>query len=135
MKTLVEYITESVSSEVFVVLKPGALDLAQTVIERFAQDGWKMKKTTTKQLLLSEAKQLYYVHKKEDFYKDLCEYMSSAPSRAFIFTKEGAKNPFKEVAAIKEEIREKYGETEMRNVLHSSDSAKNMAKEMSVYFA
>lgn len=135
MKTLVEYITESVSSEVFVVLKPGSLDLAQTVIERFAQDGWKMKKTTTKQLLLSEAKQLYYVHKKEDFYKDLCEYMSSAPSRAFIFTKEGTKNPFKEVAAIKEEIREKYGESEMRNVLHSSDSAKNMAKEMCIYFA
>ena len=135
MKTLIEYITESVSSEVFVVLKPGALDLAQTVIERFAQDGWKMKKTTTKQLLLSEAKRLYYVHKKEDFYKDLCEYMSSAPSRAFIFAKEGAKVPFKEVAAIKEEIREKYGESEMRNVLHSSDSAKNMAKEMCVYFA
>jgi nucleoside-diphosphate kinase len=135
MKTLVEYITESVSSEVFVVLKPGALDLAQAVIERFAQDGWKMKKTTTKQLLLSEAKQLYYVHKKEDFYKDLCEYMSSAPSRAFIFTKEGAKDPFKEVAAIKDEIREKYGESEMRNVLHSSDSAKNMAKEMCIYFA
>lgn len=135
MKTLIEYITESVSSEVFVVLKPGALDLAQTIIERFAQDGWKMKKTTTKQLLLSEARRLYYVHKKEDFYKDLCEYMSSAQSRAFIFTKEGAKDPFKEVAAIKEEIREKYGESEMRNVLHSSDSAKNMAKEMSVYFA
>ena len=135
MITLIEYITESVSSEVFVVLKPGALDLAQTVIERFARDGWKMKKTTTKQLLLSEAKRLYYVHKKEDFYKDLCEYMSSAQSRAFIFTKEGAKDPFKEVAAIKEEIREKYGESEMRNVLHSSDNAKNMAKEMSVYFA
>lgn len=135
MKTLLEHIMESVSSEVFVVLKPGALNLAQTVIERFAQDGWKMKKTTTKQLLLSEAKQLYYVHKKEDFYKDLCEYMSSAPSRAFIFTKEGTKNPFKEVAAIKEEIREKYGESEMRNVLHSSDSAKNMAKEMCIYFA
>lgn len=135
MKTLLEHIMESVSSEVFVVLKPGALNLAQAVIERFAQDGWKMKKTTTKQLLLSEAKQLYYVHKKEDFYKDLCEYMSSAPSRAFIFTKEGTKNPFKEVAAIKEEIREKYGESEMRNVLHSSDSAKNMAKEMCIYFA
>ena len=70
MKTLVEYITESISPEVFVVLKPGFLDLAQTVIELFEQDGWKMKKTTTKQLLLQEAKRLYYVHKKEDFYKD-----------------------------------------------------------------
>lgn len=135
MKTLVEYITESISPEVFVVLKPGFLDLGQTVIERFEQDGWKMKKTTTKQLLLQEAKRLYYVHKKEDFYKDLCEYMSSAQSRAFIFVKDGSKKPFEEVAAIKDEIREKYGESEMRNVLHSSDNAKNMQKEMSVYFA
>ena len=50
MKTLVEYITESTTSDVFVVLKPGALNLAQIVIERFAQDGWKIKKTTTRKV-------------------------------------------------------------------------------------
>ena len=136
MKHLTEYITESLDkSHVFVVLKPGSLDLAQTVIERFAQDGWFVKYTTTKQLLLEEAHQLYYVHRKEDFYKDLCEYMASSPCRAFIFCKEGSKHPFKEVKAIKDEIREKYGESDMRNVLHSSDSQKNMDKEALIFFA
>ena len=136
MKHLTEYITESLDkSHVFVVLKPGSLDLAQTVIERFAQDGWSVKYTTTKQLLPEEARQLYYVHRKEDFYKDLCEYMASSPCRAFIFCKEGSKYPFKEVEAIKGEIREKYGESDMRNVLHSSDSQKNMDKEALIFFA
>lgn len=136
MKHLNDYIVESlgVHSYVFVVLKPGSLDLAQTVIERFAEDGWFVEATTTKQLLPEEARKLYYVHREEEFYKPLCEYMASSPCRAFIFVKEGSKHPFKEVKAIKDEIREKYGESDMRNVLHSSDSQDNMDKEASIFF-
>lgn len=137
MIELYSYITEALNTtnRVFVVLKPGSLDLAQVVIERFEKDGWQVERTITKKLLLSEARRLYAVHKKEDFYKDLCEYMSSGISRAFIFYNPNSKKPFKEVKVIKDEIRENYGESDMRNVLHSSDSTKNMEKEMSVYFA
>lgn len=136
MKSLISLLNESLRQLVFVVLKPGSLDLAQVVIERFAQSGWKVSRTTTKQLLLEEAKKLYEVHKKEDFYKSLCEYMTSGPCRAFIFTKPGTQSSksFKEVAEIKEEIREKYGESDMRNVLHSSDNLKAMEKEASIFF-
>ena len=34
----------------------------------------------------------------------------------------------------KDKIREEYGQSEMRNVLHSSDSYKNFTHEASVYF-
>lgn len=137
MKHLSHLINESLNNKsyVFVVLKPGSLDLAQLVIERFAQDGWTVTNTITKQLLPEEARKLYYVHRKEEFYKPLCEYMASSPCRAFIFSKEDSKHPFKEVKAIKDEIREKYGESDMRNVLHSSDSQKNMDKEALIFFA
>lgn len=135
MKHLTQTINESMKSKVFVVLKPGSLDLAQTVIERFAQDGWTVSQTTTKKLLLSEARTLYKVHRKEDFYNDLCEYMCSDICRAFIFEKAGVLDPFKEVKKIKEEIRETYGESDMRNVLHSSDSLKAMDNEASVFFS
>ena len=37
-------------------------------------------------------------------------------------------------AKLKDEIREKYGESDMRNVLHSSDSYKNFTHESQVYF-
>ena len=136
MKDLTQYLYEAVGndSKVFVVLKPGSLDLGQTVIKRFGKAGWIVDRTTTKQLLLSEAKQLYKVHKKEDFYNDLCKYMSSDQCRAFIFKKSNSLDPFGEVKKIKDEIREKYGESDMRNVLHSSDSQEAMDKEASIFF-
>ena len=135
MKHIISYINEALCpKEVFVVLKPGSLDLAQTVIERFAKDGWKMVQTTTKTLLLQEAEELYKVHKKEPFYKDLCNYMSSGPCRAFIFCNPDSKKPFTEVKAIKDEIREEYGESDMRNVVHSSDSRKAMEHEAPIFF-
>ena len=136
MKDILSYINEALCpNEVFVVLKPGSLDLAQTVIERFEKDWGKMVQTTTKTLLLQEAKELYKVHKKEPFYEDLCKYMSSGPCRAFIFCNPDSKKPFTEVKAIKEEIRKEYGESDMRNILHSSDSQKNMDKEALIFFA
>lgn len=135
MKCLYNYIKESLSqSRVFVVIKPGSLDLSQTIIERFKQDGWIVEHTAIKQLLLGEAKVLYQVHKNEPFYNDLCKYMSSDICRAFIFSKSGSKHPFEEVKSIKDEIRKEYGESDMRNVLHSSDSQENMDKEASLFF-
>ena len=61
--------------------------------------------------------------------------MSSDISRAFILKRKSQDdNPFKAVAKIKDEIREKYGESDMRNVLHSSDKKENMMNEAPIYF-
>ena len=122
---------------IFAVIKPGFLHLAQPIIEHYSELGWKLKKTRTKKLLLSEAKKLYAVHKKEDFYKSLCEYMSSGESMALIFANNLLKisdEMFKQTNEIKDIIREKYGESDMRNVLHSSDSYQAMLNESSIYF-
>lgn len=136
MRTLTDILESLEMQRVFVVLKPGSLDLGQTVIEIFAEKGWDIYQTRTKHLLLSEAKKLYDVHKKEPFYKDLCNYMSSGPCRAFIFEKPGktTKKSFEEVAKIKDGIRKKYGESDMRNVLHSSDSQEAMDNEAPLFF-
>ena len=140
MKSLKEMLTLGLFNEqrkfIFTVVKPGALQYTQKIIERFEEDGWKVSKIRTKQLLLKEAHALYKVHKKESFYDDLCEYMSSGNSTAIIFTKDEPmqNSVFKEVAEIKDEIRGEYGESDMRNVLHSSDSLEHMKEEMKVYF-
>jgi nucleoside diphosphate kinase len=60
--------------------------------------------------------------------------MSSDITRAFIFTKETNDDEFKEASRIKDEIREEWGESDMRNVVHSSDSKENFEKEASIYF-
>lgn len=121
------------SNHVFVVIKPGFERLLGELCQLFKDKGYKIEKIKTKRLILSEAKDMYKMHSKEEFYKPLCEYMSSGLTTAFILKKK-SKNIFKEFAKLKDEIREKYGESDMRNVIHSSDSYKNFKHESSVYF-
>ena len=136
MKDLKEFLLENTNldKKIFVVIKPGFLDKAQEILDIYKDEGWTLKFSTIKQLLLSEARELYKVHKKQDFYKDLCDYMSSGITRAMIFTKETNKDEFKEATRIKDVIREKWGESDMRNVVHSSDSKENMEHEAGIYF-
>ena len=136
MKNLKEYITEGINShkKIFVVIKPCFLDKTSDILDIYKKNGWKLKFTTIKQLMPEEARKLYVIHKKKDFYKPLCEYMSSGITRAFIFTKEMTGDEFKEASRIKDEIREKWGESDMRNVVHSSDSKENMDREAGIYF-
>ena len=122
-----------IKDHVLVVIKPGFENLLGTLCELFKQYGYKIVKTKTKRLLESEAKSLYKVHAKEDFYEDLCKYMSSGLSTAMILYKK-SDNIFKDFEKLKDKIREKYGESDMRNVIHSSDSYKNFTHESQVYF-
>lgn len=137
MKNLTQYLNESLSiNKIFVIIKPGFLNKSKEIIEYFKKFGWLVEKTTTKKLLLQESRKLYEVHKKESFYNDLCEYMSSEPCRAFIFRKETylKSDMFKETNNIKNKLRDMYGESDMRNVIHSSDSVESMDKEMRIFF-
>ena len=120
-------------NHVLVVIKPGFENLLGTLCELFKQNGYKIVKTKTKRLLESEAKSLYKVHSQEDFYEDLCKYMSSGLSTAMILYKK-SDNIFKDFEKLKDKIREEYGESDMRNVIHSSDSYKNFTHESQVYF-
>lgn len=137
MKGLKEFLLESAEPDkkIFVVIKPGFLDKTQEILNIYKDEGWVLKFSTIKKLLLSEARELYKIHKKQDFYKDLCDYMSSGVTRAMIFTKETNQDEFKEATRIKDSIREKWGESDMRNVVHSSDSKENMEREAGIYFS
>lgn len=140
MKDLSTYLASNINdpmrnNHVLVVLKPGFIGSEFTVpiFDLFKEHGYKIVKTKTKQLLETEAKQLYKVHAKEDFYDDLCKYMSSGLSTALILKKK-SDNIFKEFEKLKDKIREEYGESDMRNVIHSSDSYKSFTHEAGIYF-
>lgn len=122
---------------VFVVVKPGFSKLSQTIIDRFEESGFSLYKTRTKLLSEREAKQMYYTHKDEDFYEQLCRYMSSDISIGILFTyptKWKQERAFKKTDKIKDEIRKEYSESDMRNVMHSSDNIENMRVESAKYF-
>lgn len=124
------------TKSIFVIIKPGFLPLCSKILQIFEEKGWNISQLRTKQLLLSEARALYSIHKNEDFYDDLCKYMSSGLTMAFIFSKNNATGDiFEETGKIKDIIRKKWGESDMRNVIHSSDSLEHMNKEAPIYFS
>lgn len=136
MKSLEESLMESIGAtkKIFVVIKPGFLDKTTDILDIYKENGWKLEFTTIKKLIPEEAKKLYAIHKKKDFYKPLCEYMSSDVTRAMLFVKNTNNDEFEEASRIKDEIRQKWGESDIRNVVHSSDSKENFEKEASIYF-
>lgn len=123
-------------SRVLVIVKPGFLDKSQWIINKMKRNGWTLAQMKSKILTMNEAKRLYYPHKDKDFYYKLCKYMTSGPSCAMVFHKDKniGEKAFKKMDAIKDEIRQKWGETEMKNTIHSSDNEARLRREMSIYF-
>ena len=138
MKTLTESLLNSLKWKKygFIVIKPGFLHISKQIIEIFENEGWEIEQIKTKKLLPIEACELYKIHKKEDFYKELCDYMSSDLSTGILLKKYTDKqyNEFEEIKNIKDKIRDEFGESDMRNVLHSSDSIENLPEEAKYYF-
>ena len=133
MKDLKVYLTDPKKDEVFVIIKPGFLKKSAEIMEMIKENGFELVKTKTKFLTIDEANKLYLIHKKEDWYKSLCEYMSSDLSLGLLF-KSNDKDPLKKMAEVKDKVREKFGESDMRNVMHSSDSYDHMLDEQCIYF-
>ena len=150
MTTLSDYITEkqkesiyasgfvpkeSKQKKIFIIVKPGFLKYASQIIDRFESEGFKLFETRTTLLTPSQAQRLYKVHKKEEWYKALWEYMSSDISMGITFTYSGStKEAFAKCAELKDKIREEWQEDDKRNVMHSSDNSENMEYESSFYF-
>lgn len=131
MKSLVEFITESQNKREFMIIKPEFLQYRNEIIEFLKQHNIIPIQELRKTLTLSEAKKLYKPHSKEDFYDDLCKYMSSGDSIGFILCNFGNND----LLELKDEIRDKYGIDEMHNAIHSSDSGLNVHRESKIYFA
>lgn len=139
MKDLVSFLKNTNANDpmqkdhVLVVIKPGFEHLFNKLLSIFKENNYTIVKSKTTRLTLKQAQQLYKVHRKEDFYGNLCDYMCSGPTTAFILKKK-SDNIFDEFAKLKDKIREDFGESDMRNVLHSSDSYKSFTHESQVYF-
>ena len=132
MKGLTEYINENLQNKrEFLIIKPEFLQYRNEIIEFLKQHNIIPIQELRKTLTLSEAKKLYKPHSKEDFYENLCKYMSSGDSIGFVLCNFGNND----LLELKDEIRDKYGVDEMHNAIHSSDSSLNVYRESKIYFA
>lgn len=125
----------ALDKKVFIIVKPGFLTLAPTIVKMFEDEGFMLYQTKTKKLLQNESMRLYYIHKDEDWYPSLCKYMSSDISMGMTFLYNGSdEKAIEKTLKLKDKIRGKWSESDMRNVMHSSDAFDNMKKESSIYF-
>ena len=140
MKTLFESLGSSNVDDsrcnILVIVKPGFFKDIPLIINKFDEKGWVVDRMRTKQLLPEEAARLYDIHKKEEWFGELCDYMSSEPTTAILFVKDTPMSPdmFDETGGIKDALRKELGESEMRNVVHSSDSLERLQIERGIYF-
>ena len=116
----------------FCILKPGFVDEYEeefcSLLEHY---GWNILDKKRVRLSPDQASLLYVNLEEEPYYKELCNYMSSGDCLCCSCRNECA-DPIKEMADLKKCVREMWGEDEMKNAMHSSDSADNVVRECGI---
>ena len=134
MKTLYDFILESLKeSNAFIILKPEFLEYEQKWYDAIIENGWEIQDRIEIHLSLDQAKNLYKSLCDKPFFNDLCKYMSSGPCICAKCYKD-CDNPIKEMKQIKYKFRDLYGKKKKKNVMHSSDSLKNVNREAKIIF-
>lgn len=134
-----EYLSTPKSASAFIIIKPGFLDYADEIFKYCADKGFIMHDHTNPMRLTdAQIHKLYRCHSKEDWYDDLCNYMGSgdiiAAEYVFDHDKYPNTNSIALMKEIKQHFRDKYGKSEMKNCMHSSDSLENVQKEGRIIF-
>lgn len=133
MKKFSTFILEADNIELngFCILKPEFLEHEEDFLALLKNNDWKI--IQKKKLLLTkeQASNLYSPHKDKDFYKDLCDYMSSGECLCCSCHKD-CENPIEDMKKLKDKVRENWGKDEMKNGMHSSDSLENVNRESKI---
>ena len=135
MKSLTQFILESKNLELngFCILKPEFLDHEEDFLALLKNNNWDI--IQKKKLLLTkeQSSNLYSPHKDKDFYKDLCDYMSSGECLCCSCHKD-CEDPIEDMKKLKDKVRKNWGKDEMKNGMHSSDSLENVNRESKILF-
>lgn len=134
MKSLKQYILEySLEVNGFCILKPGFLDHEDDWCNLLKNNGWQIVQKKNIKLDKELASELYGCHKDKDFYDDLIEYMCSENCICCQCHKD-CEDPIGDMKLLKDKCRKSWGEDEMRNAMHSSDSIENVNREIKLIF-
>jgi nucleoside-diphosphate kinase len=127
-----------------VLIKPDAMQrgLAGIIISRLQGEGLKLVALKMLHMDRALAERHYAIHRDKPFYKDLVNYIISAPIVASVFEGEGAvelirktmgaTDPAKAEAGT---IRSDFGLDVQRNSTHASDSVENAETEIKLFFS
>lgn len=125
------------------IIKPDAIakNLVGGICARFEQAGLSIVAARMMHLTREQAEGFYAVHRERPFFKDLVEFMCSAPILVLVLEGEqavrknreimGATNPAEAFAGT---IRHDYAETIDANAVHGSDAAETAQQEINFFF-
>lgn len=125
------------------IIKPDAVKrgLANKIIERFKNEGFRIVEKKEYTLTLQDAKDFYMEHKDKPFYQSLVEYMSSGPVVLMVLERENAINKNREVMgatnpkdAAPGTLRAEHALSLEQNSVHGSDSSSSAAREIEFFF-
>ena len=117
----------------FIIIKPGFTKQCKEIISRFTDAGYTVSRSLARRISLKDAQDIYSVHKDEDFYDNLCKYMSGGLSIGLVLQCPDP-DAINKTKKLKDAIRAEFGKDDMRNALHSSDSEENVYRESEIYF-
>ena len=117
----------------FVILKPEFMDHEDEFLTLLKNSGWRTIQKKKGVLTQEQAEALYKPHKGKEFYNDLVKYMCSGECLACSCQKD-CDDPIKDMSALKDKVRQKWGKDEMKNAMHSSDSEENVSREAAIVF-
>jgi nucleoside-diphosphate kinase len=126
-----------------IIIKPDAMQrhLAGRIIERFEAKGFKLVAAKFMQISKEPAGRLYAVHRDKPFYKDLMEYITSAPSLIMVWEADGVIAMARKMIgatfvsdAQPGTIRGDFGCSQSYNIVHGSDGPESAEYEIGIFF-
>lgn len=130
--------------QTFVLIKPSALTkgLVGEIIGRFERNAIKIVALKMLQMTRTQAKELYRVHEKREFFDDLIRHLTSASVIVMIVEGHNAISTVRKLIGITNPraakpgtIRGDYGESILDNMIHSSDTQRNVDNEIALFFS
>jgi nucleoside-diphosphate kinase len=128
----------------FGIIKPDAVRGGKTgaIIQRIADDGFRVRAMKLIQMTLEEAEGFYDVHRERPFFPELTQFMSSGPCVVMALDKEGAVKAWRDLMGATDPakadagtLRKEFGGSLGENAVHGSDSEENAAIEISYFFS
>jgi len=128
----------------FSMIKPGAVQHQDigSILNIVCAKGFRIVAMKMSRMSRERAEKFYCEHKKQPFYNELVDFMSSGPIIAIVFEKENAVADFRKLIGatdpLKAEdgtIRKMFAESVQKNAIHGSDSDENALREALFHFA
>jgi nucleoside-diphosphate kinase len=130
-----------------IIIKPDAVQKGAVgkILDRFIQEGFKIKALKMFRFTEEQAKRFYIVHKERPFYRELVEFMTSGPVVAAVLEGEEAVNRVREIIGPTDSeearkvapnsIRALFGTDKGKNAIHASDSKESASYEIPFIFS